>query len=120
VLGEQTLFQVFARFLEGCNERARAALRRLRGVQLVEPALIRLARVLWAEARRGCPVARAAELLDGKPLDDIDAARSLTRFLEEEDVLLVRDWGADGEELGFAYDLMAGYCIARGLIADQT
>jgi hypothetical protein len=118
-LGEETLFRVFDLFLDACDERARERLKRLPGVRLVAPALQRLGGLLWDRSRRACPMSDAAPVIEGKPLPDINSDSSLIAFFEQEDVLILRDWWGNGEQIAFAYDLMGGYCIARHLIEQQ-
>ncbi len=103
-LGAETLFNVFDKYLSECDIRAREKLRRLAGVPLVVPALEKLGGLLWTETRRSCPMAKAASAIDGKPFAKIDADSSLTKFLEQEDVLIMRDWEGTGERARFAYD----------------
>lgn len=117
-LGEETLFRVFDKFLAACEGRARRRLKRLVG-PLVEPALQRLGALLWRGALRSCPMSEAASAIEQKAVEDIDDDTSLLRVLEQEDVLILRDWYGVGERVGFVYDLMGGYCIAKYLIDQQ-
>ena len=118
VLGEETLYGVFDRFLDDCNTRVRKKLDRVRGAQLVLPALRRLGRELWDRSARVWEAHAAAEAIDGAPPEVVHASGSLFAALEHEDVLIMRDWGPSGEFVGFAFDLIAGYCIAQHLLED--
>lgn len=116
VLGEETLYGVFNHFLDTCNARIREKLDRPRGARLVLPALQRLGRELWERSVRSWDARAAREAIDGAAPEAVRSTDSLLAALEHEDVLIIRDWDPKGEFVGFAFDLMAGYCVAQHLL----
>lgn len=115
-IGEQSLFDTFDAYLRQCNEAICRRLGLRHGTPVVLSALNRLAIYLWDQHTRRVPLSKAIELIDGKQPDDLAWERSKTRACESEGLLVCRDWGDQGEELFFTYDLLGGYLIARYLV----
>lgn len=115
-IGEQSLFDTFDAYLSQCNEAICRRLGLRHGTPIVLPALNRLATYLWDQHTRRVPLSKAIELIDGKQPDELAWERSKTRACESEGLLVCRDWGDQGEELFFTYDLLGGYLIARYLV----
>jgi len=116
-IGEHTLFDVFAKYLDECSRRINTRLRRRPTPQFVNDALHRLAEALWVRHERSLPINDAIELIDRMPPDDIeDWTRSLTQAVESEGLLVIRNLVKNVEDMSFTYDLLAGYLIADYLV----
>lgn len=121
VLGEQTMYEVFAEYLVHADVAIRARLNR-RGVpNLVGPKLASIAGELWMRGVRDLPLDEACQLLDGKPVAELDWEGSLTHAVLDEGLLLRRDFvqNSGREVMAFSYDLLAGLEIAKQLVSGK-
>lgn len=119
-VGESSLFETFETYLKQSNKAVCEHLGLRRGTPLVSSALQRLALYLWEERARRVPVSVAATLIDGKASDELRWESSKTRALENEGLLVCRDWGESGDELFFTYDALGGYVIAQSLLKQHA
>lgn len=78
----------------------------------IEDALLNIAEVLWKENRRTLDFRQARNIAN----DIVDWGSSLIKSLESEGVLLRYRSQNSSQEIGFAYDLMAGFKIAEYLL----
>jgi len=115
-VGKAGLFEVFSEFLKQCNNTVGQRLGLHPSVDVLNPALFKLAEVLWSERKRSIDVIRAVQLIDGKPLHELNWEQSRTKAVENEGLLVSRDWMDLSEHLSFTYDLLAGYIIAKHLL----
>lgn len=118
-IGEQTLFEVFDAYLAQTNKAVCARLGLHSGVPIVRRALSEIAKYMWDERTRSIPINLVAQIADGKPLSDLTPyAQSKTKALQDEGLILCRDWADDGadEVIYFTYDLLGGYLIANYLV----
>jgi len=112
-MSEQTLHSVFDRFLDQMENRVCLKLGKDAKTHPVRGRLERLAEQLWREGRREIPRGKA-KVLFGDDEDEWEG--TYTKAMVDEGLVLHREW-SDGEEgLGFTYDLLAGYLIARHLV----
>lgn len=118
-LGEESLFATFDKFFETANDSITRKLRRRDGIDSIKAPLERFCRELWAKNSRSVTLPAAARLIDQQPLEGLDWDRALTHYVESEGLLFCRSFDeSDEEAIGFTYDLLAGYLIARALVGD--
>ena len=116
-VGDRTLFEVFEEYLVLCNQAVCKRLRRRSGTSIVQPALNKVAEYLWKHSTRHIPLKEFVHIIDGQSLEDLNWWSSKTHAVEAEGLLLIyRDWIKDTEMMGFTYDLLGGYLIAKYLI----
>ncbi|MCU4491625.1 hypothetical protein KTI63_03970 [Acinetobacter guillouiae] len=78
----------------------------------IEDTLLKIAEVLWTENRRTLDFRQARNIAN----DIVDWGSNLIKSLESEGVLLRYRSQTGNQEIGFAYDLMAGFKIAEYLL----
>ena len=78
----------------------------------IEDALLRIAEILWTENRRTLDFRQARNIAN----DIVDWGINLIKSLESEGVLLRYRSENSNQEIGFAYDLMAGFKISEYLL----
>ncbi len=118
-VGEQTLFEVFDKYLEQCNKAICDRLNRHPKTIIVQSALNKMAAHLWQNRSREIPFEELVRIVDGKSREHLDWQSSKTRAIESEGLLVYRDWVDVGEVMHFTYDLFGGYLIAKYLV-DQA
>lgn len=114
-IGEQSLFQIFEEYLARCERDVCRRLGLHHSSRILQSSLDRIAKQLWESRTRHLSMSSAVQLIDGKPLDELQWEKSKTRALEGEGLLICRDWSQTEEVLFFPYDLLGGYLIARHL-----
>lgn len=115
-LGAQTLFSVLDRYLERISRSLCEKLDRRPSDRFLEEALAPFCDRIWTTGRRTLATEEATRLLDGS--GEGPWSRSLTRALLDEGLLIHADLtDEEGEQVGFTYDLLGGYLIARRLLA---
>jgi hypothetical protein len=119
-VGEQTLFQVFDDYLTHANREICIRLHRKPETNWAIEAFSKLAVYLWEHRTRKVGYADLVWILDGRSATEVDTEHSLSGAVEAEGILLCRDWGGEGEEFYFAYDLLAGYLIAKNLAVEAS
>ncbi len=115
-VGEQMLFEVFDEYLEECNKTICQRLNRHKSTSIVQTELNKIAEYLWTNRCRDIPFKELVELVDGKPLDELDWETSKSQAILNEDLLVYRDWDQFGESVYFTYELLGGYLIAKYLL----
>ncbi len=115
-VGEQTLFEVFDKYLEQCNKAICDRLNRHPKTIIVQPSLRKMAAHLWQNRSREIPFEELVQIVDGQPREHLDWPSSKTRAIESEGLLVYRDWVGVGEVMHFTYDLLGGYLIAKYLV----
>ncbi len=118
-VGEQTLFEVFDEYLEQCNEAVCDRLGYRRGTPVVQPILNKIAEHLWQNRSRNIPVEELVQLTDNQLLSDLNWSLSKARAIEDEGLLVCRDWWGGKDAMYFTYDLLGGYLIGKYLV-DQA
>ena len=118
-IGEQALFEIFDEYLVVCNETICDSLNRHESVSIVQTELNKIAEYLWTNRCRHIPFEKLGDIVDGKPLDELDWNTSKSQAILNEDLLVYRDRGQFGESVYFTYDLLGGYLIAKYLL-EQT
>jgi len=122
-VGEQSLFEIFDEYLQLCNQAICDRLGYRSRTSVVIPALSHIANYLWQNQAKQIPVSTAVELIDDIPLEKMRPGQwdmSKCRALENEGLLICRDWGDSEEVYFFTYDLLGGYLIARQIIHDNN
>jgi hypothetical protein len=115
-LGEQYLFETFENYLKRCNNTFCEKLKMYKKLNILMPIVNIIADFLWKEKSRTITISQAFKIVDGKELNSSDWENSKTRILESEGLLIFRDMHESEEEIGFTYDLMAGFLIASSII----
>ncbi len=115
-VGEQTLFEVFDKYLEQCNKAICDHLNRHPKTHIVQPALNKMAAHLWENSSREIPFDKLVHIVDNQSREDLDWSSSKTHAIESEGLLVYRDWLDVGEVMHFTYDLLGGYLIAKYLV----
>ena len=119
-VGEQTLFEVFEEFLKQCNKAVCDRLQLRLGTSVVEPALNRIAEYLWQHRKRHIPLKELVGIVDGRSIEEPGWLSSKTHVIEDEGLLVCRDWGQGEEVMYFTYDLLGGYLIAKYLLQQAS
>lgn len=112
-LGQQTLFEVFDKFLEVTNKKICQKFSKPETSGIIQQKLQLLAKELWERNSRDLPFSEVTSLFDGKTPHEIDWDNSFTRALLDEGLLVKRDWAQQGEVVSFTYDLLGGYLISK-------
>lgn len=115
-VGEETLFEVFEKYLEQCNKAICDRLNRHPKTIIVQSALNKMAAHLWQNRSREIPFEELVSIVDGQSREHVDWRSSKTRAIESEGLLVYRDWADVGEVMHFTYDLLGGYLIAKYLL----
>lgn len=118
-VGEQTLFEVFEEYLSQCNRSVCKRLGFHPKTIIVQPALNKMAAYLWQHSSREIPFEELVRIVDGQSREHLNWPSSKTRAIENEGLLVYRDWRGVGEVMHFTYDLFGGYLIAKYLV-DQA
>ena len=118
-VGEQTLFEVFDKYLEQCNEAVCTRLGIRQGTPIVQPILNEIAKHLWQNRSRDILVEELVKLTDNQLISDLNWPLSKARAIETEGLLVCRDWWEGKDAMSFTYDLLGGYLIAKYLV-DQA
>jgi hypothetical protein len=116
-IGEQTFITIFDALLKKVDQRISEKLSKPPGAQITQNRLFALAGELWATNSRSLPLNRAISLIDKTSEDQVNWDASLTRNLEDEGLLIMRDWDvrSDTQRVSFTYDLLGGYLIANAV-----
>jgi hypothetical protein len=112
-VGEQTLFAVFDAYVDRLNKTICSRLDKDPSLKLVHRKLERFAEGLWQQNVRRLEYVKGKSLMD--EADPTAWKEAFTRNLLDEGVLQ-RSWWKGTESIGFSYDLMAGYTIAKWLL----
>ncbi len=115
-IGEQALFEIFDEYLVVCNKAVCDSLNRHESASIVQTELNKIAEYLWTNRCRHIPFEKLGDIVDSKPLDELDWDSSKSQAILNEDLLVYRDWGQFGESVYFTYDLLGGYLIAKYLV----
>ncbi len=115
-IGEQALFEIFDEYLVVCNKAICNSLNRHESASIVQTELNKIAEYLWTNRCRHIPFEKLGDIVDSKPLDELDWDSSKSQAILNEDLLVYRDWGQFGESVYFTYDLLGGYLIAKYLL----
>jgi hypothetical protein len=78
-----------------------------------------MAEYLWQYRSRSIPLDELARMVDGQPIETLKWEQSKTSAMEDEGLLIYRDWQEDAEVAYFTYDLLGGYLIARYLLENS-
>ena len=114
---EWTLFKVFEKYLEQCNQAVCKRLDLEPEARVVQSELNKVAEYLWQHRCRYIHREDLACIIDGQPLQELKKSSSKMHALETEDLLLIfRDWVEGTEMMSFTYDLLGGYLIAQYLV----
>ena len=119
-VGEETLFEVFQKYLEQCNKAVCARLELRRGTPVVGRALNKMAEHMWQHRRRHVPLKELVGIVDQRSIEELHWLSSKTHAIEDEGLLVCRDWGQDEEVMYFTYDLLGGYTIAQYLLQQAS
>ncbi len=119
-LGEQTMLGIFDSYVKQRNDIISASLSRHKSASVVEDALKRLGNEIWHRKARYIPLEDVVTIIDNKSLSDLDWPHSLTFALLNEGLIINRDLFDKKEVVFFAYNLLGGFLIAKGLIDDKT
>ena len=119
-IGEQTLFEVFEEYLKRCNQEVCHRLKLRPNTQILQPILGKMAEYFWTHRRRRIPLKELAEIVDGRPIEELNWLSSKTHAIEDEGLLVCRDWGQEEEVVYFTYDLLGGYLIAQYLLLQAS
>lgn len=114
-IGEQSFLAVFDAFLGVVNRRISEKLSKPRSADVARNRLLTFARELWNTNSRSMLMERAFLLLDKLPSEEVNWDSSLMRNLEDEGLLITRDWEPQSKRqlVSFTYDLLGGYLIAK-------
>ena len=116
-VGEQTLFEIFDKYLEQCNEKVCKRLELRPGTSVIQPALNKIAEYLWQHRTRNINIEEMACIVDGQYLEEPKWwESSKTRAIEAEGLLVCRDRIGGKDTMSFTYELLGGYLIALYLV----
>lgn len=113
---EWTLFEVFEKYLEQCNQAVSKRLDLEPEARVVQTKLNKVGEYLWQHRCRYIELEELAYIIDDQSLQKLKKSSSKMRALEDEGLLVFRDWVEDTEMVSFTYDLLGGYLIAQYLV----
>jgi hypothetical protein len=116
-LGQQSLFNVFERYLDAANVSFSARVNRAPEAKLLHSLLRKFARELWDQKARQLPFHEAVILFDDVPPDQLEWKTSRSKALLDEELVLSRCYQEGGEVFEFTYDLLAGYLVGGEALA---
>ena len=119
-IGEQTLYKVIDEYLTKCNEKISCKLSRLPKFKIIQGILKKFAGALWINSSRDMNFPDAIKLFDNKSESELDWNNSFTKALLDEGLLISRNMLDKKEKIGFVYDLLGGYLIAKYLLEEQS
>ena len=114
-VGEQTLFEIFDKYLEQCNKSLCG--RKLRqGTSILQPILDKIVEFLWKHYRRSIPLKKLVNITDNQSLETLNWLSSIACAIEAEGLLVCQDYFEETDAMQFTYDLLGGYLIAKYLL----
>ena len=118
-VGEQSFLSIFDAFLDTVNHRVSQKLSKVPAANITKSRLLAFARELWTSNSRSLPLERSIALLDKQSSDEVNWENSFTRSLEDEGLLIMRDWEPQSatQRVSFTYDLLGGYLVAEAAFA---
>jgi hypothetical protein len=115
-VGEQTLFETFDAWLVQCSQSICDRLNLHKSVPTAQESIRRIALRLWDRHTREVSIAELAEIVDNKPLKELQWEGSWSKAILDEGLLVCTDFRNGGEVAYFTYDLLGGYLIATNLV----
>lgn len=119
-IGEQTLYKVIEEYLTKCNEKISCKLSKPPNLNIIQDTLEKIAKILWINKSRYLDYFDAIQLIDEKNPSELDWNHSFTKALLDEGLLISRTIFDKKEKVGFVYDLLGGYLIAKYLLEEQS
>lgn len=119
-LGQQSLFDVFEKYLDAANASFSVRVNRATEAKLLQSLLRKFARHLWDQKARHLAFREAVMLFDDVPPDQLDWKTSRTKALLDEELILSRSYLEGGEVFEFTYDLLAGYLVGGEALASLS
>lgn len=119
-LGEQSLYKVIEEYLTKCNEKISCKLSRLPKFKIIQGILKKFAGALWINSSRDMNFPDAIKLFDNKSKSELDWNNSFTKALLDEGLLISRNMLDKKDKIGFVYDLLGGYLIAKYLLEGKN
>lgn len=115
-LGQKTFFQIFNEYLNISNKNICNRLDISPSAKIVHSTLYKMAKYIWENNERDISFVKLVEEVEGKPFDKVKRSKSIVFAIEEEGLLICRDFRESEEVLYFTYDLFGGYIIAKYLL----
>jgi hypothetical protein len=119
-IGEQTLYRVIEEYLTKCNEKISCKLSKPPNLNIIQDTLEKIAKILWINKSRYIDYSDAIQLIDEKNPSELDWNHSFTKALLDEGLLISRNIFDEKEKVGFVYDLLGGYLIAKYLLEGKN
>jgi len=123
-LGFDSIYQIFEDFLSLCDANVFRRIQKSGKLpptaanrKLASKVMAKLAKRLWEDHQRAVPLEDLMLMADGKIVEDYQ--NSVTKALLDEELLFVRNWKDETEQVFLTYDLLAGYFLAKYLL-DET
>ncbi|WP_338813285.1 hypothetical protein V9L05_18245 [Bernardetia sp. Wsw4-3y2] len=115
---EESRFDIFDKYLKQVNSRViQSHTFFRRNEDFIVKSLLKIATYLWENDMRGVPIDDFYDIVDnGQPYDK---NTSRAEVLINEGLLVNQDNRIKEESIGFTYDTMAGYLIAKKLVNEQ-
>jgi hypothetical protein len=115
-IGEGNLLEVFELYINELSKTVSQKYALPFGNDIIQTSLLQISSYLWQNNERAIPISEFHKILNA-PLSQ---ERTVGEVLIDESVLFIGNYSNDGESVGFTYDLMAGYLIAKQLILQCT
>ena len=119
-VGEQTLFEVFDEYLKHCNRSVCHRLGLHPKSSIIQPVLTKIGEYFWEHRSRHIPLEELVLIVDKQSREQLEWLTSKTHAIEDEGLLIYRDWGQDEDIMYFTYDLLGGYLIAQYLLQQAS
>ena len=119
-VGEQTLFEVFDEYLKHCNRSVCHRLGLHPKATIIQPVLTKIGEYFWEHRSRHIPLEELVLIVDKQSREQLEWLTSKTHAIEDEGLLIYRDWGQDEDIMYFTYDLLGGYLIAQYLLQQAS
>ncbi len=115
-VGEQTLFEVFDKYLKQCNRTVCDRLGRQPKTSIIQPVLTKIGEYFWERRSRHIPLDELVLIADEQSREQLKWFTTKTHAIVDEGLLIYQDWGQDEDIMYFTYDLLGGYLIAQYLL----
>lgn len=113
--GEVSLYEVFDRYLLNINRKVVERTNARPGQDILSPILQELSSQLWESKVRSIPLETFIRMTDDR--NDVPWTQSKAEAILSEGLVTSRDYVQNEERVGFTYDLLGGYLIAKYLLS---
>ena len=113
-IGDESIYEIFDQYLKICNKNILKTLSHLDPhIENIGRDLEEIGKHLWKSNNRYISYEAFAEIIEPKVPDYI---MSKTKAIQDENLVIMRNWTNEKEYIQFTYDKLAGFIIAKSII----